>query len=168
MSKFCANGHMMEDSWEICPYCPKSGYVSGNLAKTRLEGATAAQPAVETRMEAAPSPRGKTVLIAETKKPPVLGWLVAMSGHHKGEDFRVREGQNLIGSAPDCEIVLQDPAVSARHASLRYKDSKFYLTDLDSSNGTFLNEGAQSIAREELKDGDMIRLGDVAFKFKCL
>jgi hypothetical protein len=158
---------MMEDSWEICPYCPTTGYATGSLARTKLES----DPLPATRLETpagAAAARGKTVLITERKKPPVLGWLVALNGQHRGEDFRVREGQNTLGTSSDCEIVLRDETVSARHASLRYKDSKFYLSDLDSSNGTFLNDSVEPVARVELKDNDVIRLGDVSFKFKCL
>jgi len=165
MAKFCANGHQMEDSWEVCPYCQRTGFqgtgsASGAGAKTRLEGAPPQEPAGGAGR--------KTVLLTDRHKPPVVGWLVAMSGEQKGEDFRIRDGQNTIGSAPDCEIVLRDTAVTGKHASLRYKDHKFYLTDLDSTNGTFLNEGTEPIAREELKDNDLIRIGDVSLKFKCL
>jgi hypothetical protein len=165
MAKFCSNGHQMEDSWEICPYCQRTGFQGGTVpgaAKTRLE----------TENQPPPLPGGgagrKTVLLTEKRKPPVVGWFVAMSGDQKGDDFRVRDGQNVIGSAPECEIVLNDTAVSAKHASIRYKDHKFFITDLDSTNGTFLNEGAEPIAREELKDSDVIRIGDVSLKFKCL
>jgi len=91
-----------------------------------------------------------------------------MNGEQKGEDFRIRDGQNTIGSAPDADVNLRDVAVSAKHASVRYKDQKFFLTDLDSTNGTFLNDGTSPIAREELKDNDIIRVGDVSLKFKCL
>ncbi|HYL77930.1 MAG TPA: FHA domain-containing protein [Bryobacteraceae bacterium] len=164
MAKFCANGHQMEDSWEVCPYCQRTGFqgaggASGAGAKTRLEG---------PGQESAGGAGRKTVLLTDRHKPPVVGWLVAMSGEQKGEDFRIRDGQNTIGSAPDCEIVLRDTAVTGKHASLRYKDHKFYLTDLDSTNGTFLNDGTESIAREELKDNDTVRIGDVSLKFKCL
>ena len=41
MAKFCANGHQMEDSWEVCPYCQRTGYQSPGAAaavRTRLEG----------------------------------------------------------------------------------------------------------------------------------
>jgi hypothetical protein len=163
MSKFCANGHQMEDSWEICPFCQKTGYggaVSAPSSKTRVE--TSADAA------AAPAMGRKTVMISERRKPPVVGWLVAMNGEQKGEDFRVRDGQNILGSAPDAEIQIKDVTVSAKHASLRYKDGKFYLVDLDSTNGTYLNDKTETIAREELKDNDAIRLGEVVLKFKCL
>jgi len=161
MAKFCANGHQMEDSWTICPYCQKTGYQTpvSPVAKTRLESEPA--PAA-----AAAAPR-KTVLLTDKRKPPVVGWFVALTGEQKGEDFRIRDGQNIIGSASDADIVLRDSAVSSKHASLRYKDQKFFLTDLDSTNGTFLNEGTSSIAREELKDNDIVRIGDITLKFKC-
>jgi hypothetical protein len=161
MAKFCANGHQMEDSWTICPYCQKTGYLSTSVTagKTRLESETASAPTAASR---------KTVLLTEKRKPPVVGWFVALTGEQKGEDFRIRDGQNIIGSASDSDIVLRDSAVSSKHASLRYKDQKFFLTDLDSTNGTFINDGTTPVAREELKDNDTIRIGDITLKFKCL
>ncbi len=93
---------------------------------------------------------------------------MALTGQQKGEDFRIREGPNIIGSATDADIVLRDHAISGKHASLRYKDQKFTITDLDSTNGTFLNDRTDPIAREELKDNDVIRMGGVTLKFKCL
>lgn len=164
MAKFCANGHQMEDSWEVCPYCQRTGYQSPGVAagvKTRLEG--------EPPRDAAASSAGrKTVLLTDKRKPPVVGWFVALTGEQKGEDFRIREGQNTIGSAPDADVILRDTAISGKHASLRYKDDKFTITDLDSTNGTFLNDRPDPIAREELKDNDVVRLGEVTLKFKCL
>lgn len=159
MAKFCANGHQMEDSWEICPYCQKTGFTGTGLGKTRVES--------DVPKQAAPVSR-KTVVLAETQKPPVVGWFVALDGSQRGEDFRVREGQNTLGSDPGCDIVLNDSTVSARHASLRYKEGKYVFSDLDSTNGSYLNDGAESIARADLKDNDVVRVGSVRLKFKCL
>lgn len=166
MSKFCVNGHQMEDSWEICPFCHKTGFAGGASGpgnKTRIETSSSAAAAPAP----APAPR-KTVMISERRKAPVVGWLVAMSGDQKGEDFRVRDGQNILGSAPDSEIYIKDVTVSGKHASLRYKDGKFFLVDLDSTNGTYLNDKPETIAKEELKDNDLIRVGEITLKFKCL
>jgi hypothetical protein len=166
MAKFCNNGHQMEDTWTDCPYCLRTGFqrtgVGGGMEKTVLEssGAAAAAAAIpETR---------KTVLLSTLRQAPVVGWLVAMNGHQKGEDFRLRDGQNIIGSASTAEISLNDPAVSARHASIRYTDGVFSLTDQDSSNGTFLNDNESKVAREVLKDNDVIHVGEISLKFKCL
>lgn len=163
MSKFCDNGHQMEDSWEVCPYCQRSGYPQGASAvtvKTRVE--------TEPRAAGAGSGRRSSVSLTEKQKTPVVGWFVVLNGPQKGEDFRIREGPNTIGSASDADIVLHDTAISGKHASLRYKDNRFTITDLDSTNGTFLNDRSDPIAREELKDNDLIRLGEVVLKFKSL
>jgi type III secretion system (T3SS) inner membrane Yop/YscD-like protein len=181
MAKFCANGHQMEDNWEACPYCQRTGYQPGPpsvAVKTRLEAeasnpGAASQPGTALHQgamvrEGAPGATRKAVLLADKRKPPVVGWFVALTGQEKGEDFRIREGPNIIGSAPDADIVLNDSAISGKHASLRYKDQKFTITDLDSTNGTFLNDRPDPIAREELKDNDVIRVGEVTLKFKSL
>ena len=170
MAKFCNNGHQMEDSWELCPYCQRTGYQSplggGSAAKTRLE-----TDLVAVAKNTAPPLAGprKTVLLSDVvHKTALVGWVVVMDGDQKGEDFRIRDGQTTIGSAPDSDIVLGDQTVSAHHASIRYKDGRFILSDLDSSNGTFLNGLEECVARVELNDSDMLRLGGVTLKFKAL
>jgi hypothetical protein len=174
MAKFCANGHQMEDSWEVCPYCQRTGYQSAGPAaslKTRLES-EAPHLGAGSREAAAPREAAaqgrRTVLLADKRKPPVVGWFVALTGDQKGEDFRIRDGQNIIGSDADTDIVLRGAAISGKHASLRYKDEKFTITDLDSTNGTFLNDRTDPITREELRDNDIVRIGEVSLKFKCL
>ena len=169
MSKFCAKGHQMEDSWDICPTCQTTGYV---VQGTPGAGGGAAAGGVQkTRLESEP-PKDlggagrRTVLISEKRKPAVVGWFVAMSGDQKGEDFRLHDGKNSVGSAPDAQIPLRDSTVSGQHASVRFEDGRFVLTDLDSSNGTFLND--KRVSREELKDNDVIRFGEVIVKFKRL
>jgi pSer/pThr/pTyr-binding forkhead associated (FHA) protein len=78
----------------------------------------------------------------------------------------LHDGKNSVGSGADSQIALKDSTVSGQHASVRYEDGKFFLTDLDSSNGTYLND--RKIVREELKDNDMIRFGEIIVKFKRL
>jgi len=153
----------MEDSWDVCPYCQKTGYQG---VTSSMEGK---RTVLETELPKDPPAAGgrKTVLLAEKRKPPVVGWFVALNGEQKGEDFRVRDGQNILGSSSEADIVIHDATVTAKHASLRYKDGKFSLTDLDSSNGTFINDNSEPIAREELKDNDVVRLGETSLKFKC-
>jgi hypothetical protein len=181
MSKFCAKGHQMEESWDTCPTCQTTGYqvpAAPPPAKTRLEtdsskdfpgagspGASASAGS-GAAAGAVPGAGRRTVLISEKRKPPVVGWFVAMSGDQKGEDFRLHDGKNTVGSASDSQVILRDNTVSGQHASIRYEDGKFLLTDLDSSNGTYLND--RKVVREELKDNDEIRFGEVIVKFKRL
>ncbi len=165
MPRFCENGHQMEDGWPVCPYCAKTGYKSASfspLGKTRHDvGATQPEqsPAFDPR---------KTVPLSTVKRAPVVGWVVVMDGAQKGEDFRLREGKNALGSADGLEVTLRDQSVSSKHASISYRDGKFVITDLDSMNGTFLNQDSEPVARLELKDNDLIRVGETTLKFKCL
>jgi hypothetical protein len=165
MSKFCSNGHQIEDAWEVCPYCQRTGFQNlggASLAKTRLDVGGDRPDETSSKITR------RTMLISERRRPPVVGWLVAMTGEQKGEDFRLHEGQNMIGATLDCQITLKDETVTSRHASLRYQEGRFLITDLDSTNGTYLNDRPERIAREELKDNDTIRIGEVVLKFKCL
>ena len=114
----------------------------------------------------------KTRMIFADEKAPVAGWLVAVSGKYKGEDFRIRAGKTSLGSAPNNDIVLSEEYISSNHATIKLveKDGEriFILTDLDSSNGTFLNDSEEPIAREELVDNDTVTFGQTRMKFKCL
>ncbi|MDC3378837.1 FHA domain-containing protein [Planctomycetota bacterium] len=114
----------------------------------------------------------KTRMFLEDAKTPVVGWLVALNGKHKGEDFKLREGKTSIGKTPECHVVLTDDYISSHHANIKFvsKDGEriFILTDLDSSNGTYLNDSEEMIAREELVDNDTVVFGQTKMKFKCL
>jgi hypothetical protein len=114
----------------------------------------------------------KTRILTEDKKLPVVGWLVAITGKHKGEDFRIRQGKNTVGSSHDCHICITDDYISDKHAHINYiaeGDEKiFIIVDLDSTNGTYLNDSDEPISREELVDNDTIVFGQTKFKFKCL
>jgi len=69
-----------------------------------------------------------------------------------------------IGRAPSNDVVIDHPTVSARHASLTKRASRYRLKDLGSMNGTQIN--VVSITDAELKDGDEIRFGYVTAFFR--
>ena len=89
-----------------------------------------------------------------------------MSGDHKGEDFRLKAGKNVIGTASDCDIVLTDKKISRKHCTIRYEGGEFQIADLDSSNGSFVNE--DRVQKHDLIDNDILKLGDIQFKFKSV
>ena len=182
-TKMCPNGHIMEASWDRCPYCPNPDAGRPSIPPTRMaQPAAAAAPAPPPMPMPTPVPSAgggrpsadakKTRMIFEDKKMPVADWLVALNGKHKGEDFKVREGKTSIGSESSNEVVLLDEYISSNHATIKFveKDGEriFILTDLDSSNGTFLNDAEEPIAREELVDNDTVTFGQTRMKFKCL
>ena len=68
-----------------------------------------------------------------------------------------------IGREKGNDIAVEDHEASRRHAEIRKHNDTFVLTDLDSSNGTFLNNGR--ISKAELKSGDRIQIGRTLFLY---
>ena len=97
---------------------------------------------------------------------PVVGWVVVMNGELRGRDFRLVDGKNVMGTAADCDVVLTDPYLSSKHAVIRHENGVFTLVDLDSTNGTYLNE--RRVSKEDLIDNDKVRLGRSEMKFKSV
>ena len=55
--------------------------------------------------------------------------------------YALVEGASVtVGRVPQCEIHIDDQAVSRRHCTLAVRDASLVITDLESANGTFLNE----------------------------
>lgn len=166
-NKVCPNGHVMAATWESCPYCvdtlgsrpqvaapaPSMGAVGG----MPVGGATAMVNVADLQLPTGGEKR---------RGGPTVGWIVALNGDHKGEDFRLKAGKNVIGTASDCDIVLTDKKVSRKHCTIRYEGGEFQIADLDSSNGSFVNE--DRIQKHDLIDNDILKLGDIQFKFKSV
>jgi len=74
----------------------------------------------------------------------------------------LREGRLVLGRSPDCELVFEDDTVSRRHAALRCREGRWYLADLGSSNGTWV-EGRR-VFDAEVFAGDEIWLGEARFR----
>lgn len=69
-----------------------------------------------------------------------------------------------IGREPGNVIVLQDLGVSRTHCGIACQDGTFWLTNFNSTNGTFLN--GRRIERERLSHADVIRIGDIEMEFR--
>jgi len=106
------------------------------------------------------------IQVAPERPRECVGWVVILNGTGKGQDFRLVTGKNVMGTAADCDIVLPDKYMSSRHAVLRHEEGTFMLVDLDSTNGTFVNDNR--VSKEELIDNDRVRLGRTELKFKSL
>ena len=84
-------------------------------------------------------------------------------------DFRMQEYYPLIdelsiGRNTKNDIVIKDKVVSKNHAHIFYEDGLYFIEDLNSSNGTYLN-GEQIDEIIELRDSDRIGVGFVQFLF---
>jgi hypothetical protein len=97
---------------------------------------------------------------------PLGGWLAIIEGNLKGEAFYLYEGRNIIGSSSQCDITVPDEGVQHQHVSIRLASGKWMLTDLDTDGGTFLH--GKRVHRNELKDGDKIKIGKALLRIKML
>ncbi|MDI6807613.1 MAG: FHA domain-containing protein [Candidatus Eisenbacteria bacterium] len=79
--------------------------------------------------------------------------------------WQIANRVSYVGRDASNDIVFPEEAVSKKHAKITFADGKFYLEDLESSNGTFVN-GERLAGRAALKDGDVIRLGSVILRFE--
>jgi class 3 adenylate cyclase len=76
------------------------------------------------------------------------------------------KGRCMIGRQEGCDLVLVTPALSRQHALLAAAPGGYTLTDLHSSNGTYLNR--ELVKRSvPLRDGDEIKIGDLLLRFRC-
>ncbi len=92
--------------------------------------------------------------------------LVALKGKLYSKSFQIEEGQRIvIGRGQDADIQILDTSLSRRHSCLECKDGAFYINDLDSRNGTWVNN--RRVARQKLAGGDRVRFGGVKFEFRC-
>src|SRR4051794_39070130 len=83
---------------------------------------------------------------------------MAVRLRYLAHDLEVPGGQFLIGRTPECQLSLDDPLVSRRHAILEITADGVFVQDLGSRNGVFLNS-ERAEARTQLNEGDIIRIG---------
>ena len=90
--------------------------------------------------------------------------LRAVKGLSPGQLFALEGDSCVLGRHPDCNVVLDVRAVSREHARLVKVDETFFVEDLKSRNGTFLND-ERVTGQRELREDDQIKICDVVFVF---
>jgi pSer/pThr/pTyr-binding forkhead associated (FHA) protein len=96
-------------------------------------------------------------------KPPTITLVVhGLEGRPAQSPALVERDELVIGRGDDCDIVLADPSVSLRHATVRPLDGAYVLVDEGSSNGTWVQETRlEPRTPHVLKDQDLVRAGRV-------
>ncbi len=79
--------------------------------------------------------------------------LMVSEGELLGHRWTLTDDELLIGRGTDADVVLPERQVSRYHLKIHYRDGRYFLEDLDSKNGTFLN-GQQVKGTVSLQDGD--------------
>ncbi len=144
-------------------HCHECGFVNA-------EGANYCQKcgAFLGRQEGAEEPSTLTYKIAETGDfEPVdieemveaegAALVIRSGGGRAGESFPIDQEKMSIGRTPDAPVFLDDVTVSRNHALLVKRQDGYYIDDLGSLNGTYVNR--RRIESHALEDGDEIQIG---------
>ena len=91
---------------------------------------------------------------------------IIIRGHPQGHRFSLAQPEMIIGRDESAAIVVSDPSISRKHAKVSQAEGRVTLTDLESSNGSFVNDkklepGTSVVLGKE----DMVKLGNTIFKF---
>src|SRR3954470_15843991 len=80
-----------------------------------------------------------------------------LNGSLESQEIELTPDPMTVGRATACNIRIADAGVSSKHAKIWCEDGQYFLMDLGSTNGTFVNE--RDVDREQLTDGDVITFG---------
>jgi hypothetical protein len=112
-------------------------------------------------------------------EPTAHAKLVIHRGRSVGKEFHLNEDESHIGRwdadggiFPDVDLDSDDPEakVSRRHARITRRGEQYYIEDLGSTNGTFVNRGRRLLPgdRQPLRDGDEVIVGKTFLRFHVL
>ncbi len=89
--------------------------------------------------------------------------LTAISGRLKGNVFTIEDSPVVIGRDRTATLCIADASISRRHTQIEKENEEFVILDLESLNGTFVND--VPVKRRQLQHGDRVRIGDSQFLF---
>lgn len=92
--------------------------------------------------------------------------IVGSAGTFAGQQHEVPQGGATVGRGSECDIVLDAPDISRRHARIAWKSGVARIEDVNSTNGTYLNGDAIRIA--DVVDGDEVQFGSHRFHVRVV
>jgi hypothetical protein len=93
-----------------------------------------------------------------------LATLLLENGPEKGKGLELHPGATYtLGRDPNCDLVLNGDLVSRHHVRLKEFKGGYFVKDLDSLNGVYIND--QRVTQAELKPGDKLQIGDALLTF---
>lgn len=92
-----------------------------------------------------------------------MPWLVIESAGTEGRAFPIDEAGVTIGRSAELGVPVQHRSLSRQHARITFEKGDYVITDLQSKNGTFVNE--LPVTRVALRAGDVVRCGEIAFRY---
>ncbi|QGJ69255.1 Serine phosphatase RsbU, regulator of sigma subunit [Planctomycetales bacterium 10988] len=85
-------------------------------------------------------------------------------GFNPGQVFPLEGNRSVLGRHPECDIVLEVGAISRQHAQILLENGTYFVEDLKSRNGTYLN-GRMIDGKTELNENDRVKICDMLFTF---
>ena len=149
--KRCENGHFIDESWDLCPYCPadnsepdipvvRPARVSVpepvSQPQSRPVGLVSPPPPPSIAGNIPSGPRivpppmertiavragGESLNLQQAPKRYVVGWLIGLNGPTRGESFPLRIGRNVLGRDRRSDVVVPDDQASSHHADLVFR-----------------------------------------------
>src|SRR5689334_7993388 len=98
-------------------------------------------------------PSKASVLLGPNSSPEAHLW--ARNGKNVGRRYSIDKQEQTIGRTGASEIEVEDERVSLQHARIVAEGGRHKIVDLNSTNGTFVND--QRVEETDLRDGDLIQ-----------
>jgi predicted component of type VI protein secretion system len=92
-------------------------------------------------------------------------FLYVERGPGAGQLIEVKEGSLVVGRSSVSQLILKHPSISRRHTQVRREGESFYVRDLGSQNGTYVNKD-RALEEVELKAGDTIAIGNALLRLR--
>jgi hypothetical protein len=136
------------------------------LALRKKPQPVAEQPSAPLPMSAPmPTHKANKTVALEAAGDITMGWMMGLTGKYKDQTFKLKD-RTVVGTAADCDVVIEDGFMSGRHCEIRKVDGGFKLVDLGATNGVIVND--KRVKEHFLVDNDNFRLGRTEFKFKSI
>lgn len=115
-------------------------------------------------MDTSMNPKGMAILNGPGQaSAPGEAHLWVCSGKNIGRRFALDRQEHTIGRSANVEIPVVDERVSQQHAKIITGQGGHFLYDLDSTNGTYVNN--ERVREARLKDGDLVQVGETVFEY---
>ena len=148
----------------VCTKCghenPKAAHFCANCGNPLQE---------DTTISFTPGEASEDEAVEEEARPPHSeleagqALLVVRRGPNAGSKFLIDKDVTTAGRHPQSDIFLDDVTVSRKHVEFRRADSKFFVHDVGSLNGTYVNQ--QRVEDTELAHGDELQIGKFKLTF---
>jgi pSer/pThr/pTyr-binding forkhead associated (FHA) protein len=146
----------------VCTKCghrnPRDAHFCANCGNALQEETTVSFTPIEAEDEG-----GVETGAPQSELEPGQALLVVQRGPNAGSKFLVDKDVTTAGRHPESDIFLDDVTVSRRHAEFERKDGQFFVRDVGSLNGTYVNR--QRVDRAELASGDELQIGKFKLTF---